>query len=619
MNQLFRRFGAALCALALCLTPASALSMEDAIGLLEQYYVDELPDAVYRAQSLDELSLALGDPYTFYMPAESYENFTANIESESSITGLGVTIEYTANGIEINSILSGSGAEAVGLEVGDLIVAVDGVSCVPATEAARARILGEAGTYVTVTVRRSDGSERDFRVERRTVPIHNTTFYTTDGIGVIVCKSFSMDTGSYFDEGIYKNDSDVRIWLADVRGNSGGVTDSAVNALGDFTGRGVKLIYRDGDKHLSAHYFNADRMTDKPLIALTNSKTASAAELFSGGTLAAEAGIVIGTRTYGKGTAQIVLDKNNMPGLFDGDSFKITTDRFYLINGNTTDHIGVLPTLYAYGGELIAELLCADKPAEGDYLHLILNGIDFYVDLEKARTDNYIDALSELFSALPPDAALSCVVDGAELPLGPALAAEELGISYLSRTFDDVSSSRYANEINTLAVYDLLRGDETGNFNPERTLTRAELCSMLCHVLNVRLPGASEFSDVEEGRWYTDYVNAMAHLGLVNGFENGRFEPGAALTQEQFIAIMGRLTRFLNFLTDEYALSLDEEDLADSALASWARESECVLTGYDGNMLFTARENLAPKDAVTREQAAATMYNILRTLRFLSY
>lgn len=623
MKQLFRRLTAALCTLALCLTSASALSVEDALRLLEDNYVDPLPAAAYEATTLDELFDAVGDPYTYYMSATDYEEFSAGVESETTVTGIGAGIEYTMNGIRITSLLDGGGAKDAGLQIDDYIIAVDGVSCVPAADAHRSLIIGEAGTYVTLTIRHPDGTTQDYRIERRTVTLHNTTVTLENGVGTIDCDSFGSQTGEYFYDGAAEYDDAARVWVVDLRSNTGGFADAAVSALGTFTGFGPKLYYRLNDGSSFYTIFLADAATDKPAIVLVNGYSASASEILSGGINALGAGIVVGSRTYGKGTAQIVLDENGYPDLFDGDSLKVTAYRFYCANGSTTDKIGVIPTICvpdAYTAA-VAALLCAEKPETGDYLHFTLNDYDFYVNLDDARSEQYGNALSVLLSALPPDAPVGCMIDGAEIPLDSVLAARQYDVALDSRGFIDVASSRYATQINTLAAYGILRGVGGMRFDPARTLTRAELCAMLAQALNVT-NGTGVFSDVSSDSWYCGDVNAIASLGFVDGVGGKRFDPNGTLTQEQFIAVMGRLARFLNFHADDYALALTDEDLAGeslASLASWARASASVLTGYDGNLLYTDLDSIDPQAPVTREQAAATLCKMLKAFDILSY
>lgn len=629
MKALLRRLYVLVCVGALLITPTFALSVEDAQGILEQSYVNELPPDTYRAESLDALFSAVGDPYTYYMTLEEYRAFLSGVEGDSSVTGIGAGISYGENGILITSILPGSGAEDVGLTEGDLIIAVDGTSCVPADESHRARIIGEAGTYVTVTVQHADSSVRDYRIERRTITILNTSVTAKDGIGTIDCDSFGTQTGEYFIEGINKYDKDVHLWVVDLRSNSGGVSSAAVDALGAFAGSGPLLCFRERSGRLSYNFCFDDYITDSPVIVLTNAYTASAAEIFAGGIRASRAGISVGGRTFGKGVAQIVYDQDNSP-LFDGDALKLTAYRFYLADGNTTDRIGVIPTLLVpdSAADGVAALLSGKEPSSPDgYLRLTLSGWNFYVDLSKAQNEANQSAFAALISSLAPDAELALGSSGVWFPMTAASARTLYGNSSLDRWFTDVSDCGYTDAINTLGTYGLVLGNGDGAFRPLDAMTRAEVCALLAQALNVTA-GGSFFTDIPAGKWYTGSVNAMAALGLVNGVGDGRFDPSGTTTQEQFFTVMGRLAAFLNCNVDAYCDNLDADALAEDTelvpFAAWSRScvktlSSCLIDsdGESVSMLFDG--SLSPKAPILRGQAAATMYNLLNGLGILSY
>lgn len=629
MKALLRRLCVLVCVGALLITPTFALSVEDALGILEQSYVNELPPDTYRAESLDALFSAVGDPYTYYMTQEEYRAFLSGVEGDSSVTGIGAGIAYGENGILITSILPGSGAEDVGLTEGDLIIAVDGTSCVPADESHRARIIGEAGTYVTVTVQHADSSVRDYRIERRTITILNTSVTAKDGVGTIDCDSFGTQTGEYFIEGINKYDKDVHLWVVDLRSNSGGVSSAAVDALGAFAGSGPLLCFRERSGRLSYNFCFDDYITDSPVIVLTNAYTASAAEIFAGGIRASRAGISVGGRTFGKGVAQIVYDQDNSP-LFDGDALKLTAYRFYLADGNTTDRIGVIPTLLVpdSAADGVAALLSGKEPSSPDgYLRLTLSGWNFYVDLSRAQNEANQSAFAALISSLAPDAELALGSSGVWFPMTAASARTLYGNSSLDRWFTDVSDCGYTDAINTLGTYGLVLGNGDGAFRPLDAMTRAEVCALLAQALNVTA-GGSFFTDIPAGKWYTGSVNAMAALGLVNGVGDGRFDPSGTMTQEQFFTVMGRLAAFLNCNVDAYCDNLDADALAEDTelvpFAAWSRScvktlSSCLIDsdGESVSMLFDG--SLSPKAPILRGQAAATMYNLLNGLGILSY
>lgn len=628
MKEKGLRLGAFSCAAALLLaTGAQALSVEEAREILQRSYVDRLPRAAQDANSLDEL-FSYTDDYTYYMTGEEYKAFLAGVEGEESFTGIGAEILYGEDGIEIVSTLKGGGAEKAGLLAGDVIVAIDGEGCVPGTDEAREKLLGEAGTQVRVTVLRADGSKKDITVTRALVVQTNTTVSAEGGVGYIDCGSFGSQTGTYFQDGVRKNDSAVRAWIVDLRGNGGGLTSAAVTALGTFAGKGELAYFVDrGGNAIPERYDGAD-LTDKPVIVLMNNGSASASEIFAGGILGTGSGIVIGERSYGKGVAQIVYDGTNCPYLTD-DAVKLTAYRFYCAGGNTSDRVGVVPTLYIPQGRTtaVAQLLAGEKRADGAYLHLVLAGLDFYVDAAEAKEQT--GATEALLRALAPDTALYWGENGAEERVTSAQAREKLGAPQASLDFSDVDRSAYAGEINALAAYRIVFGDK-GAFRPEDTMTRAEVCALLAQALDVYARGEGYFTDVPKDSWYAPSVNAMASLGLISGVGGGRFAPNATMTQEEFITVLGRLVEFLNLdaraYLDEHPLAILQPLAQYKSFSPWAIRCVDLLTSSvtdeDGNavsMYCTDLAHIEPKAPILREQAAAALYNALRTTGVLKY
>ncbi len=629
MKEKGLRLGAFSCAAALLLaTGAQALSVEEAREILQRSYVDRLPRAAQDASSLDEL-FSYTDDYTYYMTGEEYKDFLAGVEGEESFVGIGAEIRYSEAGIEIVSTLKGGGAEQAGLTAGDVIIAIDGEKCVPGTAEAREKLLGEEGTKVTVTVRRADGSEKDFTVTRALVVQTNTSVSAEGGVGYIDCDSFGSQTGTYFQDGVRKYSSAVRTWIVDLRGNGGGLTSAAVTALGTFAGKGdlAYFVDRDGDA-IPERYAGAD-LTDKPAIVLTDAGSASASEIFAGGILGTGAGIVIGERSYGKGVAQIVYDGTNCPYLTD-DAVKVTAYRFYCAGGNTSDRVGVIPTLYIPQGtaSAVAQLLAGEKPTDGSaYLHLVLNGLGFYMDIAEAKQQT--PALEAVLRALAPDAELYWGENGAEERVTSAQVRERCGKAEMSMDFSDASGSAYEKEINTLAAYRIVFGDK-GKFRPGDTMTRAEVCALLAQALDVYSSADGYFADVPKGSWYASSVNAMASLGLVSGVGNGKFVPNATMTQEEFITVLGRLVEFLNLdaraYLDEHPLAILQPLAQYKSFSPWAIRCVDLLTSSvtdeDGNavtMYCTDLAHIEPKAPILREQAAAALCNALRATGAMKY
>lgn len=629
MKKRLTRLLSALLALILLSAPAYALTVDQALELLEDYYYYDIPDAAYEADSLDELFGLLDDPYTEYMTEEQYAAFQDAVESTVDMVGVGVSIRFTDQGILVLSPLEGGSALEAGLREGDLIVAVDGAPCVPADESHRDLMLGPEGTQVTVTVLR-EGETRDYTLTRRAIYIPNTRVSLLDGgVGYVACDSFGSDTGELFAQGLQAYDSQVSCWILDLRGNVGGYVDAAADMLAALGGPGQYVYFVDKNGQAAAYTRGGKALTGKPLLLLVDGSSASASEAVSAGVRDMDRGVLIGSRTYGKGVGQSVLDKSTAPEYFDGDVLKLTTGRFYSCGGNSPHRTGVIPTLLVDDADAsaVAYALSGGSPASSS-LCVQLAGRPFYVD-----PDADGGTLAALLEALPPQAPVFYRGGGSFDPVTPAQAADKLGVDYHSRWFHDVSGSFYANSINALATYRLLNGTGGGNYSPRGQLTRAELCVMLARVLGVSSTGPSRFSDVPQDSWYGPSVNAIAELGLVNGVGGGRFSPGSAVTQEQFLAILGRAARYLNFALDAYGSAVDSRSNRDlplymqlglSPYHSWARDGVAVLAwgledalNSSGTLLYAPLRDFTPSAPLLREEAAAGIYSLLSGLEIL--
>lgn len=638
-KKAFSRTAALLLTLILLLVPAAqALTVEQARELLTEYYVDEIPDQVLNQPTVEDIVLALGDPYTQYMTAEEYSEFTASMQDEV-VVGIGVSLMADEAGLRAAGVFSGSSAAEAGLQAGDIITAVDGKSTAgEIIDMAAGWIRGEEGTQVTVTVLHADGTEQDYTLTRKRVVIPATTSEEVDDhICYIVCDTFGSETLGHFQEAMDTYADGTDHWIVDLRGNPGGDVAAASNSLGLFLGQGPMVYLRDGQGSYSAYFSFQDSQTMYPVMILTSPWTASASEIFSSALRDMGDGLLIGSRTFGKGVAQVVLDQDAIPDYFeDGSAIKITAYRYFSPNGNTADQIGVIPHLLVPYEDAanVAYLLCAETPASDNLgmLRIHLGSWRWYLDLDQAAEEENRTAMRELLEALPPEAELFRGRGGTNWSeITAAEIADSLGLDFTPRTFADAAGSGYQTEINTLKTYDMVKGCGDGRYHPERSLTRAELCALLAQVMNLKLSeGASAFADVPESAWYAPYVSALYEMGLVRGCGDGLFHPGEVLDHEQFITVMARLSARLN--ASFYAAAKqgpEAETLAEpefSAYSDWARDSVWLLgnsqqnpLGGEINLLFDAVDELDPDTATLRGEAAALVYSILTYTGILAF
>jgi len=619
MKQIFRCVAALALTLSVLLIPVGALSVEDAQELLNEFYIDDLPPEAAHAQTLEELLDLLDDPYTVYMPKEEHKEFVDSI-NDTKLVGIGVSIEVHEKGIFISSVLDDSPALEVGLTTGDIIQAVNGTS-VTTTDQARTLLSGEVGTAVTITVLRSDGTITDFELVRREITVPTTVQYRLSDDGnacVIVCTSFGNETPDHISDALNEYDETVNGFILDLSANPGGTSQSGAATAGCFIGGAIMLYFRDGQDRYSYTYTlpSTQPETQKGVIVLTSPYSASSSELFLGAIRDHGAGISMGQRTLGKGVAQVMLNEENFPDLFDGDALKVTVYRFFSPDGTTNDKIGVMPTLLMSldNTYYAALLLCGDYTgsAEGQ-LKLTLSDQIFYIDLNTALSQEFRPAFVELLEALPPSARLRWDDgSGNYTDTTPHAVAERFGLSEFSpRTFSDLEGNLYVRSINTLTTYGLLGGYGDGTFRPDASITRAEFCAMLGNMLDLDTSPVTQslFPDVSPDDWFAPVVHAMQADGLLSGYEDGSFRPNDTISQQEVVSILAKLSTRLNmYAYNRRNLSPEENVMAEFAhFSDWAQQPAWLLDSckVDISSLTT------PQDPTTRGQAADLLCQLL--------
>ena len=634
MKRLWKRILAVMLVAALCLAPAAqALTTDQLKDLLGKYYINDIPQAALDAETIEEVIQALGDPYTMYLTPEEYAAFQASM-SDQEVVGIGISAVACDDGLSIVGVYDGAPAQKLGLVGGDTIISVEGKSAAGQTaEVITGWLKGEAGSKVTFVVRHADGTEETYTATRAKVVIPSTTTeMLEDGTtGYIVCNTFGAETLGHFTEGTQAYD-DANLWVVDLRQNGGGDVYAVTQTLGVFLGEGTMVYLRDGEGAYFRYVSQQDRTTLYPTIVLTSGGTASSAEIFSLAMKDKNGGMVIGSNTFGKGVAQVVLTGAQEPeALTDGDALRITAYQYYGVSGNTAQNIGVIPDLLVdtNHADEIASLFSVNEPwqsTEG-WLRVHLGGWRWYIDLSKAMGEEMAPYFAEMLSALPP--AVDIFVGDGEgwVKSTPAqIAADTQVKGYAPRVFSDVAGTKYELAANTLCTYGMLRGYADGTFRPESGLTRAELCALLTQTMRLHLPetGAT-FSDVAKDSWYAPYIQAAQAAGYVSGVGNGRFDPQGKVTQEQMMTVLGRLAADLNLNFLGASNAVPEDTGISSKYSTWAQpwvwlleKSQKNILGQPLSMLYASSDSIDPKAPATRGQTAQILYTLFTAVELLS-
>ncbi len=334
------------------LTP-DELDAASRAGQLTQRIIQELQGRYYRKvdpaklsqKSVDGMLKSLDDPYTVYLDPQ--QNQLLQEQTKGEYSGIGASLQKRDGGLLITGVFDGSPAKEAGLGPGDVIVAVDGKSTKDeALEASVARIKGKAGTKVTLTVRKKGSSgETQVTLTRKTIPIPLTrTKMLKAGaadVGYVQLYEFAGGAGDDVRDEVDKLEEKGADWIVlDLRYNGGGLLSEAVDVTGVFE-RG-EVVSTKG-LHSPLEVFTSDETpaTDLPVVVLTNGYTASASEIVTGALKDTDRATVIGTRTFGKGVVQSIIDLGN------GSALKLTTANYYTPNGTNIDKTGIAPDVKA--------------------------------------------------------------------------------------------------------------------------------------------------------------------------------------------------------------------------------------------------------------------------------
>ncbi|MFD7900945.1 S41 family peptidase [Kitasatospora sp. NPDC059747] len=298
-------------------------------------------------QQAEHLLGASGDRWGAYYSAQEYAEFSQGLDGR--YLGVGLSVGRGEDGVtEVSQVAPGGPAAAAGIAPGDRLLRIDADQAdrLPVTEVV-ARLRGRdgerrAGSEVTVDVRRGDGEVRELRLRRALLDSQQVTAEHLDkGVLRIVVRAFTTGVADQVRAALRAPHAGV---VLDLRGNSGGLVDEAVATAGAFLDGGAVGSYQErGDTRELTAPAGGDQRT--PLVVLVDGGTMSAAELLAGALQDRSRAVVVGSRTFGKGTVQ------QPSRLADGAVLEMTVGRYHTPAGRSLDGTGLTPDVPASGSE----------------------------------------------------------------------------------------------------------------------------------------------------------------------------------------------------------------------------------------------------------------------------
>lgn len=331
------------------------------LDAIKQDYVESVQDKDLLENAIRGMLSNL-DPHSAYLDAEAFQDL--QIGTSGEFGGLGLEVGQENGFIKVIAPIDDTPAQRAGIRAGDLIIRLDDVSVkgLPLSDAI-AKMRGKPNTTVTLTILR-EGAKKPLKIKvtREVIQVQSVKSRLLEpGFGYLRITQFQAKTAANAQAAIQQmekeNNGPLKGLIMDLRNNPGGVLNGAVDIVDEFLEEGV-IVQTKGRDDSSEQTFSAtpgDLLQKAPLIVLVNAGSASASEIVAGALQDHHRALILGERTFGKGSVQTVLPLGN------GTAVKLTTARYYTPSGRSIQAEGIKPDI-----ELKSLKLAADEDADAN-------------------------------------------------------------------------------------------------------------------------------------------------------------------------------------------------------------------------------------------------------------
>jgi len=318
-------------------------TLAEVFSRIKADYVEPVEDKKLLRDAIQGMLAGL-DPHSSYLDPEGYKEI--HVSTGGEFGGLGIEVTMEDGFVKVVSPIEDTPAARAGLKTGDLIIrldskAVKGMTLNDAVKTMR----GKPGTDIILTVvREGQPKPLTFTLTRAVIKIQSVKHrMLEDGFGYVRITQFQANTGDSLKDALNKlklqNKGQLKGMVLDLRNNPGGVLSAAVQVSDAFLPSGL-IVYTEGrtsDSELRLSATPADLLNGAPMVVLVNGGSASASEIVAGALQDHKRAIVMGTKTFGKGSVQTILP---MTG---GTALKLTTARYYTPSGRSIQATGIVP------------------------------------------------------------------------------------------------------------------------------------------------------------------------------------------------------------------------------------------------------------------------------------
>ncbi|MDT8427889.1 MAG: S41 family peptidase [Pseudomonadales bacterium] len=316
----------------------------EALDAIRSAYVEEIDDKTLLTYAIQGMLAGL-DPHSDYLSVEAYDSLNENTQGEFG--GLGIEIADEDGYIRVITPIDDTPAKRAGVMPGDLIIAIDGKPLreLPINQAVEL-MRGEIGTSIVITILRENEPEPfDLELVREAIAVTSVRHHTLEpGFGYLRISQFKVNTGEELLKSLraLQEENDTLNGLVlDLRNNPGGVLQASVAVVDAFISEG-KIVYTQGrfdESELDYYATRSDPSQGVPLVVLINTGSASAAEIVAGALQDHGRAVIMGTRSFGKGSVQTVMPLANDRAL------KLTTALYFTPDGRSIQAQGIEPDI----------------------------------------------------------------------------------------------------------------------------------------------------------------------------------------------------------------------------------------------------------------------------------
>ncbi|MCT7444207.1 S41 family peptidase [Aliarcobacter cryaerophilus] len=347
------------------------------IGTVEKYYVDDIKLQEIVDKALKGLMQEL-DAHSSYLDKKASKEMS--IATSGEFGGLGITVGMRDGALTVISPIDDTPAFKAGVKSGDIILKINETSTIGITlDEAVNMMRGEPKSDIKLTiVRKGDNKPLEIAMKRDIIKVQSVFAKKIEGENLLYLRISSFDTKVTNDlEKAIKENKDVKGIVLDLRNNPGGLLNQAIGVVDLFVKNGV-IVAQKGRDASDEEKFEASKFgtkTDLPLVVLVNEGSASASEIVSGALQDHKRAILVGEKTFGKGSVQAVLPIDNEKT----ENIKLTIAKYYLPSGRTIQAEGVTPDIIASAGKVVQSEENGLKIKEADlkkHLEGELNKVD---------------------------------------------------------------------------------------------------------------------------------------------------------------------------------------------------------------------------------------------------